>query len=118
MAASRNEIWSGGSSSRRSVAASTPERMGGMLLIAGEQGQPCLDEILFDYDTVGPSPVGRPGVRSEVDELAIDDRPRQYPAHMTSRGHVILPPSAGLDVPVRQSERGHSQLSPHRPRVA
>ena len=53
-----------------------------MLLIAGEQRQPCLDEILFDYDAVGPSPVGRPGVRSGVDELAIDDRPRQYPAHM------------------------------------
>ena len=58
------------------------ERMRGMLHIAGGQHQPCLDEILFDYDAVGPSPVGRPGVRGGVDELAINDRPRQYPAHM------------------------------------
>ena len=41
-----------------------------------------LNEILFDHDPVVPSLVGRPGARSRVDEMAIDDRPRQYPAHM------------------------------------
>ena len=39
--------------------------------------------FLFDYDTVVPAAVGRPGVRVGVDELAIDDRSRQYPAQVT-----------------------------------
>ena len=91
------------------------ERMRGMLHIAGGQRQPCLDEILLGYDAVGPSPVGRPGVRSGVDELAINDRPRQYPAHMPCATKDRGPPlgwgPSGRPVPRQTPTRSGT---PHR----
>ena len=74
MAASRNEMYSGGSSSRRIVVASRLNGRSGVPDVTLGQDEPRLDQVLFDDDAVGPAVVWRPRIEWRFDELAVDHR--------------------------------------------